>query len=232
MKVPPSTGTSQGDVGPHSSWVTSALAGIRNELRLYLRTALAVSLRPAAFAAEWREGTRDALNPLAFLATALAFSSPPTLAVSHFAGLQEQGGSLWDAFLADQVAPYVQYVLLGIFAHGFLRLLGGSQRLLATVAIALFVAGGPAMAIDLLTLPLDVTLGHVAASAESASNFALQVLTVASIAGANLAFFVIFALGLAGLHRLRWWRPALALLAAYLLLMVLRILFFKLWVPS
>jgi hypothetical protein len=31
----------------------------------------------------------------------------------------------------------VQYVLLGVLARGLLRLLGGSQKLLATVGIAL-----------------------------------------------------------------------------------------------
>jgi hypothetical protein len=56
----------------------------------------------------------------------------------------------------------------------------------------------------------------------------LQGMSVASIAAANVVFFVTFVLGLGGLHRLRPWRPALALSLAYLLLMVGRIVFFKL----
>jgi hypothetical protein len=211
------------------SWLSGAFRSVRDELRLFLATVVAVSLRPAAFAADWRDRRRKALNPLAFLGTALAFSSPPTLMVSHFGGLQDGGGSLWDAFLSDQVAPYVQYVLLGILAHGFLRLLrGGSQKLLATVGIALYAGGGPAMLVDLLTLPIDVGLARVAASADTLTNVVLQGLAVASIMAANVAFFVTFALGLGGLHRVRPWRPALALSLAYLLLVGVRIAFFKL----
>src|SRR5687767_4484308 len=85
------------------NWLASALHGIRSELRLFLATLVAVSLRPAAFAADWRERRRQPLNPLAFLGTALAFSSPPMLAVAHFAGLQDDEGTLWDAFLSDQI---------------------------------------------------------------------------------------------------------------------------------
>ena len=209
-------------------WLSGAYHGVRDELGLFLRTVAAVSLRPAAFAAEWRDRRSKALNPLAFLGTALAFSSPPTLLVSHFAGLGEEGGSLFAAFLSDQVAPYVQYVLLGVLAHGFLRLLGGSQKLLATVGIALYAGGGPAMAVDLLTLPLDVALARAAQSAGSQTTVIVHGLTVASIAAANVAFFVTFALGLGGLHRVRPWRPVVALSLAYLLLMVGRVAFFEL----
>ena len=215
-------------VGVPPSWLAGAYHGVRDELRLYLRTVAAVSLRPATFAAAWRDRRQTALNPLAFLGTALAFSSPPTLIVGRFAGLGEEGGTLWDAFLSDQVAPYVQYLLLGVLAHGLLRLLGGSQKLLATVGIALYAGGGPAMAADLLTLPLDVALSRAAASAGTTSNVIWQGMSVASIAAANVAFFVTFVMGLGGLHRLRPWRPALALSLAYLLLMVGRIVFFKL----
>jgi hypothetical protein len=229
MEPSDSSGASDvGSVGGPPNWLAGAYHGVRDELRLFLRTVAAVSLRPASFASEWRDRRRTALNPLAFLGTALAFSSPPTLIVGRFAGLEAEGGTLWDAFLSEQVAPYVQYVLRGVLAHGFLRLLGGSQKLLATVGIALYAGGGPAMAVDLLTLPLDVALGRAAASAGTLSNVILQGMSVASIAAANVVFFVTFVLGLGGLHRLRPWRPALALSLAYLLLMVGRIVFFKL----
>jgi hypothetical protein len=209
-------------------WLRAAYHGVREELALFLGTVVAVSLHPGSFAARWRDRRQKALNPLAFLGTALAFSSPPALLVSRFVGSPgDGGGTLWDAFLSDQVAPYVQYLLLGVFAHGFLRLLGGTQRLLATVGIALYAGGGPAMVVDLLTLPLDVILGRVAASADTATNVTLRLLVVASIGSANVAFFITFALGLGGLHRVRTWRPVLALSLAYLTLVAVRIAFFK-----
>jgi hypothetical protein len=217
-----------GSSGEPPAWLGGVIEGIRHEVQVFLATVAAVSLHPATFAEQWRDCRREAPNPLAFLGTALAVSSPPTLMVSHFARLQEDGGTLWDAFLSDQVAPYVQYVLLGVLAHGLLRLLGGTQKLRATVAIALYSGGGPAMVVDLFTLPLDVALKSVAASPDSLTNGVLQGLAVASIAAANVAFFVTFAIGLGGLHRLRLLRPALALAVAYFLLAVLRVGFFEL----
>jgi hypothetical protein len=207
-------------------WLGAAHRAIREELRLFLSIVLAVSLRPALFARQWRERQRETLNPLAFLGTSLAFSSPPALIVAHFAGLEQSDGSLWQAFLSDQVAPYLQYVLLGVFAHGVLRLLGGRERLLATVGIALYAGGGPAMVVDLLALPADVALARLVASPESHTGLALQGLTVTSMGAANAAFLITFAGGLAGLHGLRLWRPVVALAFAYLLLVAVRLAFF------
>lgn len=211
------------------SWFADAVRVIRTDLVMYARTAAAMSLRPARFAAEWRDQRRRALNPVAFLGTALALSSPLTLAVRHFAGPGDDGdGTLWDAFLADQVAPYVQYSLLGLVTHGLLRLLGGRQPLLATMGIVLYAGGGPAMLVDLMSLPLDLLLGRIAASATTTTNAVVSTLTAATIVAANLAFFITFARGLAGLHRVALWRPVLALVLAYVVLAGARIAFFAL----
>jgi hypothetical protein len=209
-------------------WLADAVRVIRTDLVMYARTAVAMSLRPARFAAEWRDQRRRALNPVAFLGTALALSSPLTLAVRHFAGgaADEGDGNLWDAFLADQVAPYVQYSFLGLLTHALLRLLGARQSLMATMGIVLFAGGGPAMLVDLATLPLDLLLGRAAASASTTANAVLATATAATIAAANLAFFVTFARGLAGLHRVPLWRPVLALLLAYVALAAARIALF------
>jgi hypothetical protein len=202
-------------------WLADAWRVIREDLIRYAQTALAMSLRPARFAADWGQGQRRALNPVAFLGTALAVSSPIFLAFGHFTG-QDERGSLWNAFLADQVAPYIQYAALGLLAHALLRLLGGRQPLLATLAIVLFAAGGPAMIVDLITLPLDPVLARAAASEDTPTNLALTLMSTASIAAANLVFFVTFARGLSGLHAVRIWRPLLALAGAYLVLVAIR----------
>jgi hypothetical protein len=217
----------QAPAPPVQRWLADAWRVIRDDLIQYARTAVAVSLRPARFAAEWSQGQRRALNPVAFLGTALAVSTPIFLAFAHLAG-QDQRGSLWNAFLADQVAPYLQYAGLGLLAHGLLRLLGGRQPLLGTLAIVLFAGGGPAMLVDLLTLPFDPVLARAAASEDSPITLALILMSTASIAAANLAFFVTFARGLAGLHAVQTWRPLVALAGAYVLLGVLRYGFFSL----
>jgi hypothetical protein len=210
-----------------TGWLADAAASLRYDVVMFARTAVAMSLAPRRFAAEWREGQRRALNPVAFLGTALAVGSLPTLLVNHFVPRAGDGGP-FAAFFADQVMPYIQYTLLGLMAHGLLHLLGGRQRLLATVGVALFAGGGPAMLVDLATVPLDLMLGQAAASADTAANAVIAVLTTASIAAANLAFFVSFAQGLAGLHGVRLWRPVLALVGAYVVLAGLRIGYFKL----
>jgi hypothetical protein len=210
-----------------TAWLTDAIASLRYDVVMFARTAVAMSIAPRRFAADWRDGQRRALNPVAFLGTSLAVSSLPTLIMNHLAPRAGEEG-LFQAFFTDQILPYIQYTLLGLIAHGLLRLMGGRQTLLATVGIALFAGGGPAMLVDVLTLPLDFLLGQTAASADTASNAFITVLTTASIVAANLVFFVSFGQGLAGLHQMRLWRPVLALTGAYVVLAALRIVYFKL----
>jgi hypothetical protein len=210
-----------------TSWLSDATASLRYDIVMFARTALAMSIAPRRFAADWRDGQRRALNPVAFLGTALAAGSLPTLIMNHLVPRAGDEG-LFQAFFIDQILPYIQYTLLGLIAHGLLRLMGGRQTLLPTVGIALFAGGGPALLVDVLTMPLDAVLGQTAASADSASNAFITAVTTASIVAANLAFFVSFGQGLAGLHQMRLWRPMLALSGAYVVLAVLRIVYFKL----
>jgi hypothetical protein len=212
---------------PSVTWFSDAVRVLRNDLHLYARTALAFSLRPARFASEWRDQRRRALNPLAFLGTALALGSPISLIISHFVAGNDQSSDPWKAFLFDQIGPYAQYAVLGLLAHGFLRLLGGRSPLLATMGIVLFAGGGPALIVDLATQPLDIVLGRAAASEDTTATLWLAALTITSIAAANLAFFVSFARGLAGLHGVGTWRPFLALSAAYLVIVGLRYGFYR-----
>src|SRR5207248_2995049 len=96
--------------------------------------------RPQRFSADWYSGRQRALNPLGFVATALA--------VSGFVGLvipdptrNVQQTLLTE--LAQASLPYVYYASVGIVSHPLLRLFGSQRALSASIGVALFTGGGP-----------------------------------------------------------------------------------------
>jgi hypothetical protein len=209
-----------------SGWLREAVHNVLLELALFFRTAAAITFRPRRFAAEWGAGEVQGLNPLAFLATSLAITGP-ILILSERLPSQAEANPLWRD-LVSPLGPYAQFLVLGLLCHAFLRLLGGRRGLLATVGISLYAGGGPAAAVDLVTLPLQLLVDKAASDPDTLFAPFLQGLGLVSVTAANVAFVVTFALGVAGMHGVRLWRPALALMGSYLLLVALRVGIFTL----
>ena len=101
-----------------------------------------------------------------------------------------------------------------------------------TLAIALFAGGGPASAADMLAEGLKLVASQLAPEGQSLVSTAVVLVAAGGILVANTIFLVAFALGLEGIHRLRLWRIAAALVAAQLSLSVIRVLLFKFVVPE
>jgi hypothetical protein len=199
-------------------WIRQAVASALAEARAFLRTAWAFTRAPATFARRWAEGAMQALNPLAFMATAAAIVGTAKHAALRIIGWSESTEALWSEVLSA-LAPYAYYVALGAVSHLVLRLGGSRRHLRTTAAVALYAGGGPGALGTLVSLVIFVIVrplpGHAVTSGVSRPLGELIVL-VAAIP--FLAFLIAFGRGLAGIHGLkRQFRCAVALALAVIL---------------
>jgi hypothetical protein len=185
----------------------------------FFRTAVAFTRRPGAFAAEFAAGRSRAQNPLNFLATSSAIVACAGLLGNSLVGRDDGGSGLWEE-IGKALGPYVYFAALGLITHALLRLRGSVRPLRSSIAMALFAGGGPAAAFSLLgtTMRVAVKLTVGDPNDPSLVQGLPPVLVVAMgvvFAASLLAYLVIFALAMAGLHGVtrRW--GGLAVLGAF-----------------
>lgn len=179
------------------------MTALRDEAGRFIVTVLRCTRQPKAFAAAWFAGETRAPNPIAYVSTALAISAAARSATAAIVGLHDDNG-VWSS-LATATLPYAYYVLLGVLCHAVLRFGGTTRPLRASLAIALYVGGGPGL---LLTLSLDldlllyaVTTGGAAFgnSFAGAPRWAMPILLALAL-GTSALFLMSLASGLRGLH--------------------------------
>lgn len=220
-------------------WLREAVATVRDEAGRFLITALQCIRRPGQFAAAWFAGTTRAPNPFGYVSTALAVTAAASSLTNAVVGIENDGG-LW-ASLATATLPYAYYALLGILCHVVMRLGGTTRPLRASLAVALYVGGGPGLLLT-LAFELDMLLyAALAGNTRMADNFegapAWVVLILVGLAVcAAVLFQVALVSGLRGLHggsrRRALAAMVFATLASGLLLTTLRDAFaFHLGVP-
>jgi hypothetical protein len=207
------------------NWLVEGLHHTWEQFERFFRTGGRMVGHPRQFAADWAHGELRAFNPLGFFATSVGVTTTLGLLAGRLVNPTESHTSL--ELLIHEFDPYLQYFLLGLLCHAFLKLFGINRPWFLTLGVSLFAGGGPAAAADVLTELLTVVITLSTRSSESLTAAAVSAIAVGGILVANLAFFVSFALGLAGIHRLKLWRIIVALLGAQVMLAALRILFFK-----
>jgi hypothetical protein len=207
------------------NWLLDGLHHTWESFERFFRTGARMMVQPRQFAADWAHGELRAFNPLGFFATSVGVTSTLGLLVGRLVRPSASHTSV--EFLVHEFDPYLQYFLLGLLCHAFLKLFGVKRPWFLTLGVSLFAGGGPAAAADLLTEALTVVISLGAGASESLTASVVSTVAVGGILVANLAFFVTFALGLAGIHRLKHWRIIVALLGAQVTLALLRVLFFK-----
>jgi len=199
------------------AWPLEAITSALGEVRAWLRTAVAMLVRPRSFARAWGEGTAHAMNPLGFFAGALAV-------VTALGQLDRFGPQLpgrTDPSIAHDlgaaIGPYLHYLAIGILCHLFAHPRGGIRALSLSAGVALF-AGGVATVLTAGVLqPLQLFWSiRSGRAAPTAMQPHLPVLIPILIAG-FLLFCTALARGLAGAHRMSIARPALGLVAAWLI---------------
>jgi hypothetical protein len=184
---------------------------------------LDIARKPRQFAAEWSTGRRAALNPLGFLATSLAIIGVIDQVVGAIAHKPNNDGPLWAQFLGF-VAPYAYYALVGTMAHALLHLWGSRRPLRGSIAIGLYVGGGPLLATEIVTLvavAIAASRGYWHNGSFAAAPLWFQVPLSAWYYGTFIAVQIIFLRALAGLHDRAPSRCLTALLLALVLVGIL-----------
>ena len=136
-------------------WVREAAAAIRDEAVRFLVTVLQCSRHPRRFAAAWFAGESRAPNPIGYVSTALAVTAATNSGTTALLGINDDAG-LWSS-LASATLPYAYYALLGVLCHVVARTGATARPLSASLAIALFIGGGPGLLLT-LSMYLDVLL--------------------------------------------------------------------------
>jgi hypothetical protein len=201
---------------PESQWLGDSVRSALTEARLYLRTVAEVSTRPARFAAAWLRGEARALNPLGYFATSVSLMALVSALAMRVLHLDAGSGSLLGELL-DAAGPYLHYAALGLITHALLRLGGSPRRLLGSLAISLYVGGGPATLVTIVNLVIFGVAKLGLRQTELTGSMLLRpaALTLAALAYASrLYMFVAFIRALAGLHGIRARWVALAFAAA------------------
>lgn len=197
------------DKSGNGDWVSVGFRQARDEIRLFLVTARDFSLEPAAFAEEWASGSRQALNPLGFLATAFAVVGPAQAVALHLMHGREDGGALLSNALGAAL-PFVYYLALGTLQHFVLRLFGSRRRLSDSCAMALYTGGGPASAATLMCLAGAYLWFRLTGSAYINLHLAWQWPTAIILVGTFSYVFITLAKALGRLHGMRSWQVVLA----------------------
>jgi hypothetical protein len=141
----------EGSKGP--AWLREAAVTVRDEAVRFLVTVLQCCRHPRRFATAWFAGETRAPNPIGYVSTALAVTAAVKSVTAALIGVDDNNG-LWTG-LALATLPYAYYALLGVLCHIGFRLTGKTRPLSASLAIALYIGGGPGL---LITLSIEVDL--------------------------------------------------------------------------
>lgn len=194
---------------PDPSWPRDAAAAVGHEIASYVRTVAAIARHPARFAADWSDGRLSALNPLAFLLNALAVLGPWRALWARFLDPNPPTTPLWFE-LSKPAFPVVLNTVMTSVAHVIIRAFGGRRPLRSTVAITLYVSGGPLAIVNFVVAPIGL-YGYL-------HRFQVGVTGYAMIGNLTMliAFFGYVIVMEAALHRIARWRVAVAVLVAWL----------------
>jgi hypothetical protein len=217
-------------------WVREAFAVAREEVVRFVATLAGFLRAPGRFCADWFAGEERALNPLGFIATALAISGAFG-ALTPSSGEREGAGAL--GALAQAGMPYLYYAAVGILSHPLLRLFGSRRPLGATLGVALFAGGGPGLLATLgayLCYSLRTWIFGASPQLLRHLPFWPALALTLLLAVPLLAFFVMLMLAMAGLHDLPRRRAVAAVSLSLLVLAVLlgvlhRVVHFSIGIP-
>jgi hypothetical protein len=140
---------------PDPRWMVDAARAVGRELGAYVATAWAVIASPRRFALAWSDGTRRALNPLAFLLNALAVLGPWRALWARLLDPNPPTTPLWWE-LGKPAVRVVSSAVGMALCHALVRLFGGRRPLRTSLAMSLYISGGPLVPMTLVSAPLSL----------------------------------------------------------------------------
>jgi len=214
-------------------WPREALRSFSGELKLFLSTVWGITRHPVLFGDAWFEGRAKALNPIGFVATTASLLGVAAHLTSLALRTSEPSPRSLLAECLGQLGPFLHFAVAGALLHLLLKLLRGARgRLRDTVALALFVGGGPLAILQLFYFATVLILSrgfHLSGPAISAHPSFDMMSDSGLTSGLSLLAYFLVALfwgwlsGAAeGAHRQsrRGWRMALAVTVVQTALML------------
>lgn len=186
-------------------WLRDGARAAYHEVRAYLATTWAFSRRSFQFMSEWARGERQALNPLAMLATGAALTAAMHQLAGAVVGIEHPDGLINSILSA--LGPYVHYVVLGLLCHLVLARRGARWTgALDSVAAALYAGAGPAAMAEAVGWLVVCAIWPFEKS---------QIAVAVMLGTAFSVFCYTLASALAGLHRGSGLRTLLAFAVAF-----------------
>lgn len=196
-----------GEPDPH--WLRDAARAVAHELRAYFATLFAIATAPRRFATEWAEGRRQALNPLAFQLNALAVLGPWRAVWARLVDPNPPTTPLWFELLKPTL-PVIGNAVGVTIIHALVRLFGGKRPLRSSVAMALYISGGPTAVVGFVIAPL-VLYGWLHPMTPVALGSAVGNLTL-------MALLLVYTVKmLSALHGLPSWRVVIGVVVGWML---------------
>lgn len=199
--VKPDVGSGETSTRPDPDWPRACWNVVHDDVVAYRDLFWRIIITPRRFLREWAEGTRPVINPVVAVFNGTAVIGIFQLLWSQFTGRVDDIPWWMDFLRPVLVFPLV--IASVVPAHLVARALGSERQLRTSIGAVLLLVSGP---IVCAIIGWKVMLHGPD--------------VLHSVAGNLVLIFegVYFALGLAGVHRLSWWRIALVL--ACLMLMV------------
>lgn len=198
-------------------WLREAVVAVRDESIRFVVTVLQCTRHPRRFAAAWFAGETRALNPIGYVSTALAISTAVRSVTIALLSISDDSG-FWSNVGAATL-PYAYYALLGVLCHVVLRQRKTARPLRASMAIALYIGGGPGLLLS-LSMYLDLWLYFAVTGMlpgrqglMEAPGWAKPIL-LALVLGASALFLMALASGFRALHAASRVRAIVAILVA------------------
>lgn len=200
-----------------TAWLAQSVRLTLREVRSFARAFVGITFRPARFASAWVRGEAAAMNPLGYFAMSAAVMAVCTKVTSALLGWRRSDGLAID--LLDAIGPYLHYVALGLLCHALLLAAGSRRTVRGSLALSLYVGGGPLALVTLINLVVVVcaylAFGKVNFDASEILTPAVLPLVVIAM-GSRLAVVILFARALAGFHGVRTGWALVALVVALL----------------
>ncbi len=200
-----------------TAWLGESVRLTLREARSFARGFAGITFRPARFASAWVRGEASAMNPLGYFATSAAIVAVCNKIASALGSRPRTDGLAVD--LLDAIGPYLHYVALGLLCHLLLRARGSRRTIRGSVALALFVGGGPLALVTIInlggTVYAHLAFGKVNFDTDEMMTPAVLVLAVI-VFGSRLAAMFLFARALSGFHGVRTGWALAALVTALL----------------
>lgn len=193
---------------PDPPWLRDAARAVGREVAAFARTLWAIATSPARFADQWVSGQRRALNPLAFLLNALAVLGPWRALWARLVDPNPPTTPLWFE-LGKPIFPVIINVTVTALFHLILKPLGTRRPLRSSLAMAMYVSGGPLAILNFLLAPL-MLYGFI-----HRENLTIVMTSAVANLGLLAAFIVYLIATQASLHRLPRWRVTIAVLLAW-----------------